>query len=653
MYSRGIIAATLGVAASLIGPAAAYWKLPCSKPLVTERADPVVSPGKVSGHVHTIMGGDAFNFAMNYDDTQKSTCSTCKVNGDFSNYWVPSLYYKAQNGSFISVEQNGGSLIYYLVRPDFTGQKLVAFPEGFQMVAGDPFRRSFNESIPEQAISFACLGSNSAETNGLPNYNCPDGIRAQVFFPSCWNGKDLDSDDHKSHIVYPSVYNAGVCPEGFGHRTISLFYEVIWHTEDFADQWYGDSQPFVFSNGDPTGYGYHGDFVNGWDVDLLQDAINTCTSGNTGYAGQGDINDCAVLKAKFYDDDTMNGCILPPSVDETVDGVLKALPGCNPVQSGPAEAVEHSNCAATKKISTPEYFFTDLTDTKKWEYIGCGSDVAFQDRTLSGASTSGDNMTIESCVDFCGTKGFSFAGTEFSDECYCGDSIPSDRMPTPGVPGDCTMACAGDDKEYCGGAQLISLYKKCNGACENAAQGLTDDPTGSAPSSSSGSSTTAAPAVSTSLEAKKVVPVQEPSSSSSKPAPSPSSTASSSALTLPSGWKASGCYVDPVNPRALDFVGYWGEQITTTGCVKFCDSKGYAFAGTENAGQCFCGHALNGGKPAASSGECDAKCKGDASETCGGSARLSLFEKSGGSTGSRLRRTVHSHVRRHRTNILI
>lgn len=36
----------------------------------------------------------------------------------------------------------------------------------------------------------------------------------------------------------------------------------------------GDFQ-FVFANGDTTGYGMHADFFNGWDIDVLQAAINT------------------------------------------------------------------------------------------------------------------------------------------------------------------------------------------------------------------------------------------------------------------------------------------------------------------------------------------------------------------------------------------
>ena len=34
----------------------AFFRLPCADPLVVERADPIVNPGAVAGHVHTIMG---------------------------------------------------------------------------------------------------------------------------------------------------------------------------------------------------------------------------------------------------------------------------------------------------------------------------------------------------------------------------------------------------------------------------------------------------------------------------------------------------------------------------------------------------------------------------------------------------------------------
>lgn len=133
------------------------------------------------------------------------------------------------------------------------------------MTAGNPQLRSDKGDISAAAKNFVCLdynGSGTPQTKEFPKTNCPNGVRAQVFFPSCWDGVNLDSPDHQSHVAYPTgSYDSGPCPEGFPVRLVSIFYEVIWQTEMFEDMWYGDKQPFVFSFGDPTGYGQHADFV--------------------------------------------------------------------------------------------------------------------------------------------------------------------------------------------------------------------------------------------------------------------------------------------------------------------------------------------------------------------------------------------------------
>ncbi|KAL5336009.1 hypothetical protein BJX70DRAFT_401067 [Aspergillus crustosus] len=66
----------------------AFFKVPCSTPLVIQRADPIVQPGVASGHVNTIMGGSGFGFTMDYNMTQTSQCNSCSAVEDKSNYWV-------------------------------------------------------------------------------------------------------------------------------------------------------------------------------------------------------------------------------------------------------------------------------------------------------------------------------------------------------------------------------------------------------------------------------------------------------------------------------------------------------------------------------------------------------------------------------------
>jgi len=228
--------------------------------------------------------------------------------------------------------------------------------------------------------------------------------------------------------------------------------------------WYGDEQPFVLSSGDQTGYGYHGDFINGWDVPTLQDAVTNCN------AESGVITDCPVFDNLYFTADQNNGCMIPPTIDEQVTGNLSALPGCNPIQSGPEMAVQQTGCGAVDTIGKPENSFVDLTTSMGFKYLGCGTDVAYgADRTLAGPSVTLSNLTAASCVEYCNDAGFSMAGAEYSNQCYCGNSMTSGRAPVEGLMGACDMPCAGNSTQNCGGAAWISLYQKCASgeACDN------------------------------------------------------------------------------------------------------------------------------------------------------------------------------------------
>lgn len=66
--------------------------------------------------------------------------------------------------------------------------------------------RNYDASNPEhRAISHVCLDPGQ-DTIGLRQLPCGE-MRAQTYFPSCWNGRDLDSADHKSHVcVFLSLF---------------------------------------------------------------------------------------------------------------------------------------------------------------------------------------------------------------------------------------------------------------------------------------------------------------------------------------------------------------------------------------------------------------------------------------------------------------
>lgn len=133
---------TLALAFALALPSQAALRFGCSTVSI-QRIDPLVLPGGIpSGHLHQIVGGDAFNATMDPDDgdiAEKALCTTCTFSEDFSNYWTAVMFFKHSNGSYhrVPIMQNtalpdginGGMTIYYTQQDFFSNgnQKITAF----------------------------------------------------------------------------------------------------------------------------------------------------------------------------------------------------------------------------------------------------------------------------------------------------------------------------------------------------------------------------------------------------------------------------------------------------------------------------------------------------------------------------------------------
>lgn len=163
---------------------------------------------------------DAFNVTMDpaKDIPKDATCTTCQFSEDFSNYWTAVLFFRARNGSYHRVPQignagfegaNGGMTVYYMqdgLANYAQTSKVTAFKPGFRQLVGEASFRTKAQTRRFRQLSYTCLetmGTRFPETLDLPSKPCPVGIMANVRFPTCWNGKDLDSPDHMSHMAYP------------------------------------------------------------------------------------------------------------------------------------------------------------------------------------------------------------------------------------------------------------------------------------------------------------------------------------------------------------------------------------------------------------------------------------------------------------------
>jgi hypothetical protein len=270
------------------------------------------------------------------DRAELSTCTTCTFPDDFSNYWTAALYFRARNGSYKRVPQagalfhetaRGGGITIYYFPPRKDPTNIVAFKRGFRMRTGNPDSRT-NAS---QGIDYTCLLRDDTRytnrTVTFPDHPCPVGIITTLYFPPCWDGVNLDSPDHYSHVAWPAGGAAGYddgepCPATHPVKIPQVVLEVQWDTREFNDPelWPEDgSQPFVWSFGDTVGYGHHGDYVFGWRGNSLDVAF----SDDEGCLGVGNtlcqLNRQSIEKA--------NECMLEPSVKEDVDGWLEKMPG--------------------------------------------------------------------------------------------------------------------------------------------------------------------------------------------------------------------------------------------------------------------------------------------------------------------------------------
>lgn len=122
------------------------------------------------------------------------------------------------------------------------------------MIAGNPNRRTYNASaLEDRAVEYVCLPANgengTASFGGFPDHTCLGGLQTRVRFPSCWDGENIDSADHRSHVAYPSMVDNGYCGPSHPVRIMALLYEITWAVDRFDHLRTPGDQPFVLSFG--------------------------------------------------------------------------------------------------------------------------------------------------------------------------------------------------------------------------------------------------------------------------------------------------------------------------------------------------------------------------------------------------------------------
>ncbi|KAF9522371.1 WSC domain-containing protein [Crepidotus variabilis] len=208
----------------------------------------------------------------------------------------------------------------------------------------------------------------------------------------------------------------------------------------------------------------------------------------------------------------------------------------------------------------------DSTDLGCWSGGSNGSPKILHHIVGSSSTT-----TVETCVSTCTGLGFALAGVEFANECYCGNAI----LYNYGSSTSCTMPCAGNPLEICGGSRATNVYT-------------------------------------TGVRSYTVGPA--------------------TVLQSYSNWLYSLCWEDNAafgGPHILPHhptTSIPAEEMTVQGCIDACGASGYTSAGVENGQDCWCDN-IPQWAPGESTvdGECNKPCLNDATHYCGGSNRILIY----------------------------
>jgi hypothetical protein len=153
--------------------------------------------------------------------------------------------------------------------------KVVAMPRFLRVLYGDA-KQSTNGPTNARA-SWTCTGFENRVTDKYPI--CPQNSKVKRIhtFPSCWDGKNTDSANHRTHIVFPD--QNGRCAKGFKavpQLQISLTYDIP-HDIQVKKQYKVDAFPQEKHN--PLSD--HDDFANVMSQRIMNGLVNCVNRGRT------------------------------------------------------------------------------------------------------------------------------------------------------------------------------------------------------------------------------------------------------------------------------------------------------------------------------------------------------------------------------------
>lgn len=224
----------------------------------TNSDDPIVFPGRPgAAHQHDFFGNTSTN-AFSTDARLAGKPTTCSRPGDTAAYWTPTLL---NNGRRVAPDR---VIAYYRTSRIRDIRSIRPYPRGLKMIAGSATASASNPQ-PTRFVNWNC-GDGVNGTAGVPA-SCSKPLRLRIEFPNCWNGRTLDSADHKSHMAYAGVGGVRGCPASHPVPVPALSLNFRWKISGPL------SGVRLSSGGVHSG---HADFWNSWNQAVLAQLVRDC-----------------------------------------------------------------------------------------------------------------------------------------------------------------------------------------------------------------------------------------------------------------------------------------------------------------------------------------------------------------------------------------
>lgn len=216
--------------------------------------DPIVFPGRPGlSHPHDFYGTVDVD-AHTTPARMLASGTTCDKPADRASYWHPTVYDRGE--ALVPEELNA----YYRAAPGVDPVAVETMPLGLAMIAGD---MTATAPLPGDDVGWTC-GVRTTLHDAPPD--CPRSapLHLVLTFQDCWDGEHLDSEDHRSHVVYSTD---GACPDSHPVHIPQLTVVVSLPV-------FGSDHDLSLASGNV--YSLHGDFFNGWEPDGLRREIEAC-----------------------------------------------------------------------------------------------------------------------------------------------------------------------------------------------------------------------------------------------------------------------------------------------------------------------------------------------------------------------------------------